>query len=127
VRCVYCIAFDGDDFIMVFNPKRNGWEMPGGKVEEGESDLEAARREFREEVGHEMIEISNKEESPEVTVFAARLGPRVDGGEMTWRRFQELPERLSFPKVEYLTLIAWARGEKQASDRCGDRKATVKD
>lgn len=116
MRYVYCIAFDGDDFIMVFNPKRNGWEMPGGKVEEGESDLEAVRREFREEVGHEMVEASSKEESPEVTVFAARLGPRVDVGEMTWRRYQDLPGPLSFPMVEYLPLIAWARGEMHASD-----------
>lgn len=117
MRYVYCIAFDGDDFIMVFNPKRNGWEMPGGKVEAGESDLEAARREFREEVGHEMVDISSKEESPDVTVFAARMGPRVDAGEMTWRRFQDLPEMLSFPLVEYLPLIAWARGEIGDPDR----------
>ena len=117
MRYVYCIAFDGDYFVMVFNPKRNGWEMPGGKVEAGESDLEAAKREFREEVGHEMVEISSKVESSEVTVFAARMGPGVDAGEMTWRRFRDLPEKLSFPLVEYLPLIAWAREEKHASDR----------
>ena len=117
MRYVYCIAFEDDDFIMVFNPRRNGWEMPGGKVEEGESDLEAARREFREEVGHEMIGVSSREESPDVTVFAARLGPRVDVGEMTWRRYHDLPQHLSFPVVEYLPLIAWAREEIRASDR----------
>ena len=36
--------------------KRHGglWESPVGKVREGESDLEAARRELREELGVEV-------------------------------------------------------------------------
>ena len=37
MRTAYAIAFDGDRFLMVWHNKRNGWEMPGGHVEEGET------------------------------------------------------------------------------------------
>lgn len=110
MRYVYCIAFHGDEFVMVFNPQREGWEMPGGKVEEGENDLEAMKREFREEVGHEFLATSHME-LLEGTVYAGRMGDRVGEGEMDWCSFNELPDRLSFPKVEYLPLITWARKE----------------
>lgn len=111
MRYVYCIAFHDQEFIMVYNPRRGGWEMPGGKVEEGEIDEEAAEREFLEEVGYEIDVVTSRQESPDVTVYAGRVGRRIDRGEMKWRGFKELPKRLSFPKVEYLPLIEWAKEE----------------
>ena len=110
MRYVYCIAFHGDEFVMVFNPRREGWEMPGGKVEEGESDIEAIKREFREEVGHE-LEPAATMELAEGTVFAGRIGRRVQVGEMDWCLFRTLPDQLSFPRVEYVPLIDWAKKE----------------
>jgi 8-oxo-dGTP diphosphatase len=108
MRTVYCIAFCGDEFLMVFNPKRGGWEMPGGKVEEGESDLEAVRREFAEETGR-ALEVHGGMETEEGSVFVGEVGERTCQGEMDWCLFEALPEQLAFPRVEYLPLIEWAR------------------
>ncbi|MBI0582885.1 MAG: NUDIX domain-containing protein [Methanomassiliicoccus sp.] len=110
MRYVYGIAFLGDEFIMVRNLRRGGWEMPGGKVEEGESDLQAMEREFLEEVGHHFI-VASSTDVDGVSVFAGRMGAREGKGEMAWQGFRELPAELSFPLVEYRPLVAWARKE----------------
>ncbi len=47
--------FDGDRLLAARRTSpavlAGGWELPGGKVEPGESDLEALEREIREELG----------------------------------------------------------------------------
>jgi 8-oxo-dGTP diphosphatase len=116
MRCVYGIAFTGDEFVMVHNPRRGGWEMPGGKIEEGESDLEAMKREFREEVGREFVPVAHRTDAEGVTVFTGRLGGPSPPAEMEWRAFRELPDKLSFPLCEYLPLIAWAREAMSRED-----------
>lgn len=108
MRWVYAIAFEGESFLMIYNPKRGGWEMPGGRVEEGEDSDTAARREFREETGQEFLPVAAMQNG-EGAVFAGELVRTGATGEMRFELFTELPRELAFPEVEYLAQIAWAR------------------
>jgi mutator protein MutT len=57
IRVLACIITRDTRCLVGLRPahKRHGnlWEFPGGKVEPGESDLEAVRRELREELAVE--------------------------------------------------------------------------
>ena len=108
MRWVYAIGFKGDRFLMVMNPKRGGWEMPGGKVEEGEGPKDASVREFREEAGVLFLPVASMDYEGGL-VFAGEVIDDHGVGEMKWRLFKELPEELAFPLVEYQAQLDWAR------------------
>ena len=109
MRTAYAIAFSGDRFLMVWHNGRNGWEMPGGHVEEGETSEQAAKREFLEEAGYE-IDIVATRDIGYCDVCAARLGKKVrDDCEMRSELFEQLPEQLSFDREEYEDTVPWAR------------------
>ena len=56
--CVGPILYDDNNKIFLMeSPKWNSWVVPGGKVEYGESEEEALRREMREELGIEITDI----------------------------------------------------------------------
>lgn len=104
----YAIAFDGNKFLMVLNPKRGGWEMPGGRVEEGEDSEAASIREFKEETGQEFVPVAAMPYEYGA-VFAGHLRFTGEEGEMRWQLFDALPKDLSFPEVEYIAQVEWAR------------------
>lgn len=57
IRVVAAVVRRGDTLLVTRRPDRPGrpgqWEFPGGKVEPGEGEREALRRELREELGCE--------------------------------------------------------------------------
>jgi len=108
MRTVYTIAFSGNDMLMVYNPKRNGWEMPGGKIEDNESITEAAAREYIEESGYE-VSIVSVMETNGCHVCAAVLGERMNDGELISKLFSSLPDELAFERSEYDYVTEWAR------------------
>jgi len=105
---VYAIGFRGDRYLMVYNPKRGGWEMPGGKLEEFETPLDGIKREYREECGFE-LEVLDGRPMGAVVSFAGILGKEMGEGEMGWELMDDLPHNLAFPECEYREQIAWAR------------------
>lgn len=42
---------DSSQFLIIYRKKYQDWSFPKGHVEEGESDIDAARREVKEETG----------------------------------------------------------------------------
>jgi 8-oxo-dGTP diphosphatase len=106
---VYAVAFSGHRFLMVFNTKRNGWEMPGGHIEIGESTEEAIKREFLEEAGYE-IEIVDTMDLKDCKVCACLLlGKENNSPEMPSELFSDIPDKLAFERSEYELVIPWAR------------------
>jgi len=108
MRTVYGIGFLSDRFLMVYNPSRKGWEMPGGHIENDETDEEAVKREFLEESGFSFTPIAKKERGT-VSVFAGTVEKTPFRGEMEWQFFKKLPLDLAFPEEEYEEMIAWGR------------------
>ncbi|QXE89712.1 NUDIX hydrolase [Geomonas subterranea] len=51
---VGCLVRNAKDEILVIRHRKRGWEIPQGRVEEGENLLDAARREVAEEAGVEV-------------------------------------------------------------------------
>lgn len=55
---VVCVCRYHDKYVFCYNKKRNGWEIPGGHIESGETWQEAAKREMYEETGATKIEVT---------------------------------------------------------------------
>jgi 8-oxo-dGTP diphosphatase len=61
VRVLAAVIARGDRYLVCQRPahKRHGglWEFPGGKLEAGEHDADAARRELHEELGVAVVDV----------------------------------------------------------------------
>lgn len=113
-----------DRWIFVRHKLRRTWEIPGGHIEEGETPLEAARRELQEETGARFFELyeictysvskdgattSGKLFYAEVTGLEG-LQPQSEIGEITLRA--GLPTRLTYPEIQpwlFKKIVKWER------------------
>lgn len=112
---VYAVAFCRKGFLMVFNPRRGGWEMPGGHIKEGETPEQAAVRETLEESGFGIKVVATRDLGHCHVCAAVLDAEPADGNcEMESSFFSELPEKLSFPREEYMDTVPWARRELDA-------------
>lgn len=55
---VICVSKYKDKYVFSYNKKRDGWEIPGGHIEEGETWEEACKREMYEETGATKINVT---------------------------------------------------------------------
>lgn len=106
----------GNEFLMVLNARRGGWELPGGRAEPGEEPTACAEREFFEETGRRWRQPRLVQRRSGVLgegyVYACRAGSQERAppeDEITEARFfARLPPReaLSFPDDPYEDLFA---------------------
>ncbi len=104
----YVVVIDNNKFLMVFNPRRNGWEMPGGHIENNETPEEGALRELMEESGYS-AKIIGHINIESCDVFACIPTSKRENSEMKSKFFENLPENLSFDTDEYEDVIMWAK------------------
>jgi 8-oxo-dGTP diphosphatase len=112
---------DKNELLLIKGPRR-GWEMPGGQVEEGESLLDAAIRETKEESGID-IEIikfcgifQNVERSICNTLY---LGKAIGGVPTTSSESLEVG---FFPIEEALEMVEF-KNFRQRIELCLDEKS----
>ena len=93
---VGCLVRNEMDEVLLIRHKKRGWEIPQGRVEEGESLVDALHREVREETGVEikmgpLAAVWSKLTLPSAVIFtflgsylSGDLAPTGDSGEAAW-------------------------------------------
>ena len=112
-KAVAVVIFDKNDNILLIQNRRYTvgrleWEIPAGRIEDGESNEAAAKREAIEEAGCELTDLqylcsynpSNGMSDSLVHCFAARVSSE---GEFT--DFDEINDKKWFSKQEYTKLL----------------------
>ena len=97
LQCVGVICFRGEEVLLIKRgkpPRLGEWSIPGGQIEPGETEIQAARRELMEETGV----------SAEIVAKIAHIPAEFDGR--------------SYDLHDYLAI--WEGGEPVAADDAAD-------
>src|SRR5262245_19854813 len=110
-RSAISLIFDQKDskVLTVYNKRVNGWTLPGGKVEEGESVNVAQRRELKEETSlvtlfairiYEDFSASDSGRLVTIYLVAAKGEPKEceEGCPVQWMSVEDLIEQSPFSK-----------------------------
>lgn len=100
-----------DKWLFVKHRKRETWEIPGGKIEKGESAESAARRELWEETGAKEFSLTpiciysvlreNDESFGQLFISNISILGELPKSEIgTVAPFSELPENLTYPSIQ---------------------------
>ncbi len=106
VSAASVILNEDNEMLLIKGPRR-GWEMPGGQVEEGESLIDAAVREAKEESGAdiEVVKFCGVFQNVKSSISNNMFLARFVGGELT-----TTPESLEvgfFPIPTALEMVTW--------------------
>jgi 8-oxo-dGTP diphosphatase len=107
---VWRVTDHGTEVAIVHRPKYDDWTFPKGKLESGESDEEAARREVHEEtglecvLGHELPTVAYRDGKGrhkqvrywEMTVAAGEFAVNAEVDVLEWLDLPSAAERLTY-------------------------------
>ena len=116
--------------VLVHRPKYDDWTLPKGKLEDGESHEQAARREVEEETGyrckagHELISVAYRDGRGrpkvvrywEMTISKGEFAPNDEVDRLQWVTVSDAMKRLSYdhdkPVLDSFADYAKAKGLK---------------
>jgi 8-oxo-dGTP diphosphatase len=104
---VNCLTRNHNGDVLLIRHYKRGWEIPQGRVEEGESLMEALHREVREETGVEvtpgpLVAVWSKLTPPVAVIFSFLAD--YAGGDL--RSSEESPEVGWFSADEALSMVS---------------------
>jgi 8-oxo-dGTP pyrophosphatase MutT (NUDIX family) len=112
IRSVCVIIQRGDRYAAIRSKKRGGIELPGGKLNPGETPLDAAKREIQEELGVVVEALQPLFTVPQTvrgisflcTLFSGRISPNAtlmasDEGDVLWATREQITEESEFRRI----------------------------